>query len=110
MIIWSGLGFLVPMIALACLLTSEAGVEKWFGDDQYYQTHGWPKLAGFLLAALIIWPIGALLERRGGRTLIDPATGEHVRVRGDHPCFFIPVKWWPIVCIGLGVLFLFFVR
>jgi hypothetical protein len=108
MIIWSGLGFLVPVIAFACLVACEAGVETWFADDRYYQTHGWPKLAAFVFAALIIWPIGALLERRGGRTLVDPATGEQVRIGGDHSCFFIPVKWWPIACVGIGALFLFF--
>jgi hypothetical protein len=110
MIIWSGLGFLVPVIVFACLLATEAGVEAIFKDPRYYQSHGWPKLAAFLLAALIIWPIGTVLQRRGGRILVDPATGEQVKVGGSHTFFFVPVKWWPLLCVALGVVFLFVVE
>jgi nitrate reductase NapE component len=107
MLIWSGFGFLVPVTAFACLLASELGVETYFGDDGYYQAHGWPKMAAFLVAAAVIWPIGAALDRRGGRTLVDPETGERFRVGGIDTFFFIPIKWWPLLCVGLGAAFSF---
>ena len=110
MIIWSGFGFLVPIIAFGCLLASEAGIEAFSHDDKFYQMHGWPKLVAFLVAAAIVWPIGAVLERRGGRTLIDPATGEQVKVGGRHTFFFLPMKWWSLACIASGVAFLFVVE
>ena len=89
MIIWSGYGFLVPVIAFACLFTSEVGVEAWFSDEQYYQAHGWPKLIALLLAALILWPVSAMLDRH--------------RVRNTF--FFIPMRWWPLLCLPLGAAF-----
>ena len=110
MIIWSGFGFIVPLIAFACLVASEAGVEALFHDDHYYQSDGWPKLVAFMLAATIIWPIGIVLDKRGGRILVDPDTGERVKVGGSHTFFFVPVKWWPLVCIALGAAFLFVVE
>src|SRR5262245_61144370 len=69
MIIWSGLGFLVPVIAFLQLFLTEAAVEGMLRDDTYYQTHGWPKLVAFLIAAAIIWPLGNLLNRRPSRVL-----------------------------------------
>ncbi len=37
-IIWRGLGFLVPLIGIAGLLVTQSVV-----GDAYYQAHGWPK-------------------------------------------------------------------
>jgi len=73
MIIWSGLGFLVAVIAFACLLVSELLVEQAFKNDQYYQTHGWPKLAALALAAGIVWLLGNDLNRKQSKRLVDPA-------------------------------------
>ncbi len=106
MIVWSGFGFLVPVITFGCLLATEAGIEALYRDNKYYQSHGWPTLAAFLLAAIIIWPISGILDRRGGRTLVDPATGEQVIIGGSHTFFYIPMKWWPVVCVALGIAFL----
>jgi len=40
MIIWSGLGFVVAVLAFLCLLLAEYVVEAVFNDSQYYQAHG----------------------------------------------------------------------
>lgn len=102
MLIWSGAGFIVPIITFGCLLASEAGIETWLQDDVYYQSHAWPKMLAFLVAAGLIRPVGLMLDRRGGRTLLDPKTGELLVIGGNHTFFFIPVKWWPVVCLALG--------
>jgi hypothetical protein len=107
MIFWTGFGFLVPLIAFGCLLAFEAGLEAYYQDDKYYQTHGWPKLAAFVLAAAIIWLIGAVLDRRPARTLVDLETGEQVRVGAKHTFMFVPLRWWPFVCIALRIAFAF---
>ena len=107
MIFWSGFGFLVPLIAFGSLLASEAGLEAYFHDDRYYQAHGWPKLAGFVLAAAIIWPISAALDRRRVRTLVDLETGEQVQVGAKHTFMFVPLRWWPLICLALGAAFSF---
>lgn len=107
MIIWSGLGFLIPIIGFGCLLLGEAVTESLFQDTSYYQNHGWPKLAGLLIAAALVHLLGTALDRRPGRTMIDKATGQEVTLRGSHSLFFIPMKYWSYVFGALGVLFLF---
>ena len=109
MIIWTGWGFLVPVAAFGCLLATEAGVEAAFNDDNYYQSHGWPKLVAFLVAAFFIWIVDLWLSRRPRRTLIDVDSGEHVTLGGGDSFFFIPVKWWAPICIICGVVFSFVV-
>jgi hypothetical protein len=107
MIIWNGLGFLVGVVTFGCLLATEAGVEWVFKDDTFYQKHGWPKLVGMTVAALLVWVLARILSRRPGRVLMDPATGERVRIGRDHSFFFIPVKYWPPILLILGFAFSF---
>jgi len=110
MIIWSGWGFMVPVVAFGSLLATEAGVEAAFQDDNYYQSHGWPKLVGLLAAAFFVWLIDLWLKKRPRRKLVDIETGEHVSVGGGDSFFFIPVKWWAPILIVCGVIFSFVVE
>ena len=106
MIIWTGLGFLVALVGLGCLFLTETITRVVF-DESYYQVHGWPKLAGFLVAALFVYVIGLLLDRQSVRVLIDKATGQEVVLKKMHSLFFIPVSYWPYIFVALGVVFLF---
>jgi hypothetical protein len=110
MIIWSGWGFLVAVITFGCALLGEVVTEAAAHDDRYYQNHGWPKLAAFLVAAAIVWPLGRLLNRKQTeRELVDPATGQRVLLQsgGGHSLFFVPVQYWAPILVALGVVFLF---
>lgn len=107
MIIWSGLGFLVPVIAFGCLVATELLVEAAFRDEQYYQEHGWPKLAAFVVSAVLVGAVGRILRRRRGRVLIDPRTGEEVIVGDRSTFFFIPMGFWAPILVVIGVAFLF---
>jgi hypothetical protein len=110
MIIWSGWGFLVAIVGIGCLVLTELGVEAAMNDDKFYQNNGWPKLVAFLVAAVIAWPLGRALNRgQSERELIDPNTGERVVMKsgGGHSLFFIPVEYWALVFMVLGIVFLF---
>jgi hypothetical protein len=107
MVIWSGLGFLVAVITFGCLLLTEFVAESAFHDGSYYQTHGWPKLVGFLAAALIVWPLGRYLNPKRGRVLIDPESGRQVVFKSGHTLFFVPMEYWGPVLVVLGIIFLF---
>jgi hypothetical protein len=96
MIIWEGRGFLVAVIAFACLLASEFLTERYFADDRYYQQHGWPKLVGFFVAGVIVWGLSMVWKDRLGRAAVD-----------KHSLFFIPFQYWGFVLFALGVVFLF---
>src|SRR5262245_41332068 len=110
MIIWSGWGFLVAVIAFACLFGANYIVNSAMQDDTYYQTNGWPKLVAFVVAAIITWPVGRLINRkRAERELIDPDTRERVILTsgGGHSLFFIPMEYWAVIFLVLGVVFYF---
>jgi hypothetical protein len=107
---WSGLGFLVAVVTFGCCLASEVLVEAAFDDQCYYQAHGWPKLAAFVVAAAVIGVIGRYLKRRQGTVLIDPETGSEVIVGREHTFFFIPVEYWSPILLVLGLIFLFVVE
>jgi hypothetical protein len=107
MIIWSGLGFLVAVIAFIAVLLSEYVLEAVFKDQNYYQAHGWPKLLGLWVAGAIVWFLGNYLNRKQGRTLIDKATGEEVQVKPNHALFFIRMEYWGPILLILGLIFLF---
>jgi hypothetical protein len=47
MIIWRGKGIVVALLAFGCLVVSELITRAVFGDEKYYQTHGWPMLGAF---------------------------------------------------------------
>lgn len=93
MIIWSGWGIVIGLIGVACLVATNFAVNAAMGDDHYYQANGWPKLLALWLAALVSAPLGWAMNREGAR----------------HSLFFIPVQYWWIVYLLLGIVF-FFVR
>jgi hypothetical protein len=103
MIIWSGWGFMVAVLVFALSLATELGVESYFGDDRYYQTHAWPLAAALLVAAAVTWLWGSRLNRGPGRTVIDKQTGreEVIGGPGRHRLFFVPMQYWgPILAVG----------
>lgn len=82
MIIWSGWGFMVAVLVFALSLTTELGVEAYFGDDRYYQTQAWPLAAALLVAGGVTWVWGSRLNRVPGRTVIDKQTGREEVIGG----------------------------
>ncbi len=91
MIIWSGWGILVAVVGFLCLLLTNVAVNGATQDPKYYESHGWPKLLGFCIAAAISGPMGWAMNRNGA----------------GHSLFFIPVQYWWGVFLVLGIIFLF---
>ena len=105
MIVWSGRGAAVPVITFACLLLTELSTRAYFQDDHYYQAHGWPKLVAFAASAVIV---GALSIQREGELSADhPAAVKRSFFRSGDSLFFVPARLWPLILLGLGVLFYF---
>src|SRR3954466_6572611 len=94
MIIWSGLGFLVAVIAFGCSLLMELTVRAIFNDEHYYQKVGWPILVAFCVAAVIVWFLGKWLNAKQGKVLIDKESGREVVFKPNHALFFINMQYW----------------
>ncbi len=106
MIVWRGRGILVAIITFGSLVLTELLIRFFFHDNTYYQHQGWPKLAGFLVAAILVY----WLSPRGGNDSASAENTEKERLfRVQDTLFHIPVKYWPRILCVLGVVF-YFVR
>jgi hypothetical protein len=104
MIVWEGRGGVVPLIAFGCLVLAELFTRRVFNDPSYYQNHGWPKLAGFWIAAGLAYALRSWLCVEQERTLIDKATGQEVKTSLEGSFLFIPTRYWPPILFGVGLL------
>jgi homospermidine synthase len=104
MIIFSGLGLLVPLIVLVCV---------WIGSaicgQQYWKAHPGAASAALMVAAALVTALGWWLRNRPGRVVIDKQSGREVTLRRSHSLFFIPVVYWGPL-IGLYALYYLLAR
>lgn len=107
MIVWRGRGIVIALIAFACLVFAELFTRSMFVDRRYYQVHGWPKLAGFWLAAALVYSLRSWLG--GGRESwsVDSETGKEMKHSEEDSLFHVRVRFWPLILVGLGVVFFF---
>jgi hypothetical protein len=91
-----GAGILVPIFAVGALMGAQAAVNAVFADPQYYRTHEWPKLAGMSVGAVLIWTVGRVLNRKQS---VPYST-----------FFWIPMEYWAIALVVVGVLLSLFHR
>jgi len=106
MIIFSGLGFLVPIIGFGTLILVQYFAGQITGNEEYYQKNEWVRVLGIVLAALLIYILDQLLHRKVKR-LSDAEDVEEILKSKTHSLFFIPLKWWPLIIIVLGAYLLF---
>jgi len=107
MIIWSGLGFLVPVGAFVCFLITQIATNSLLNDERYYTEHGFPKLIAFWVAAGLMFLVGRPLSNKDARVLVDKQTGQEVILKPSHTFFFIPIEYWAPILLVLGIVFLF---
>jgi len=106
LMIWSGLGILVPVLTFVVLLMTQAITDSFLGDGAY-TAHGLPKLMALWCSAALMWLIGSALAKRPGRVLFDPQTGQQVVFKRSHTFFFIHVEYWAYILIAFGIVMLF---
>ena len=103
MLIWRGKGFLIALIAFGGLLISELGTRAVW-DKDYYASHGWPKLVGFWIGALVIYALRSWLGVGRTQTLVDKGTGREVVLNQEATLFFIPARFWPVILAAIGIV------
>lgn len=113
MIISSGYGYFVAVVIVICIMLTQLLTDGITRDHHYYQKHGWPKLLGFWIAAVIVWPLGRSLNCEKQKDYYDPwnwvesimSFGNDKPVR--HTFFFIPMQYWAFIFVVLGIIFMF---
>jgi hypothetical protein len=103
-----GRGWIVGIITVACLLASDLLTSIQFHDSNYYARNGWPKLVAFWVAAGIVrWMLPRAEEDvpLGTQQISD----QKPALRECDSFLLLPVKYWPLALLALGVGF-YFVR
>jgi hypothetical protein len=103
-----GRGWVVGIITVVCLLLSDLLTSIRFRDSNYYGRNGRPKLVAFWVAAGIVrWMLPRAEEDVPlGR---QEVSGQNPVLRERDSFLLLPVKYWPLVLLALGVGF-YFVR
>ena len=105
MLIWSGFGFLVPVVAFLTLLVTEFSVEKITKNKNYYQENSWCILLGLVIAGAICFLISKYFDsKRVNKVYIDKETGDEIILKNKHTFIFVDIKYWPIVLPLLGLI------
>ncbi len=107
MIVWQGFGFIVGVIGMGFLVLAEYITRTVTKNEFYFNQHGWIKTVAFLLAAGVVWLVARHYDSRPGKVVIEKGTGKEITLRRQHSLFFVPMKFWTYIYVGLGVLFLF---
>jgi hypothetical protein len=103
-----GRGYVIGLIAGGCLLVSDWLCGVRYHDPEFYAQHGWPKLAAFMAAALIVWWLNSL----GHEETIGVGQQEMKQkpfFREPDSLMMVPARYWPFALCALGVVF-YFVR
>lgn len=106
MVIWQGFGFLVPVILMAVFAAAQWFTDSWLGSG-YYDGHGAPQFFATALAAALVTGIGLYLRGRGQRLVVDKQTGQELVLRPRHTLFFIPMEFWGLILLAVGVVLAF---
>lgn len=96
MIIWSGFGILIPLVAIVgivigSLISGALGIPG-----------AGPGL-GLGLAAVVNWGLWKMIYPKQPKILMDPETGKQVLLSPKHGLFFIPARVWTWILAILAV-------
>lgn len=110
MIVWSGWGLMVVVIAVIGVIVGSSASEalgQTFGVA-YGPAQSVGMIIGGLLAASGIFLFAKWRESGEGRVFIDEATGQRVDVRPSAgSLFFIPTRFWTWIVLAIAVLLAF---
>jgi hypothetical protein len=113
-------GELVPLITIACLGFVELSTRQIFLDENYYQREHWPIPLGLFLSAAVFqtltrgraaqaiepreWLVSSSSDPAQGGMIHKPSAHKWKFFRECDKFFLLPVRFWPWVLCGLGIL------
>ena len=103
MLIWSGWGILVPILLAGVWFGFQEGVTKYFGDESYFLTETWPRIAAMAVAGILLFALGRRFHRVKGKVMVDKETGKEVNIKPRHTFFFLKMEAWGFLAPALAV-------
>ncbi|WP_254412196.1 hypothetical protein [Dyadobacter diqingensis] len=94
MIVWSGFGFLTPIICVLCILLGNSVIP----GIPYHLS------IAFILAAVINWFAGKKVNGGRSRVLKDEQTGEVFELKHRSTFFWLAMEWWSVALIVFAAI------
>lgn len=107
MVIWSGFGFLVLIIAAIVFIATQYIIDATMGPGSYQSVIWSIPLAG-IIAGAAIYAIGNMFNSKPGKVLIDPETNQPVELKRNHTLFWIPMQFWGLI-VAIGSIVMAFI-
>lgn len=104
LIIWRGLGILIPAIVFGFMLVANMLCNAQFGSD-YWKRHNWPVGLALFAAAITCILCGRYFEGHRRRVEKEHKPGGFLPIRND--MFFINYIWWGVIILIISLLVLF---
>lgn len=95
-LIWSGHGYLAPVLIFIGLMLTQLTIDMVFGNNYYTQT-SWPKISAFIVAALLCWFVGLQL---------DNAYKHQNTKKARSKFFFVPFKYSGVLIGVISIPFI----
>jgi len=103
-IVWRGLGLLVPVVMLTCVVATNFLVDLVMKNSDYAKWHYWPKALGAVIAAAAVWFLGRYLHGRPGEMVIEKNALAQTERKKVHSLFGIRFEYWAFLPLALSVL------
>ena len=119
-IIWRGLGWLVPIVVILCLVAFNYSLDLLIAEN-YYKKFAWPKAAAIIFSSVLVGGLGIFLNsikpsissltKEDIIAILNSKVSDYIFVylalpkndqRKNHTLFFIPIEYWSFL------LFIFF--
>ncbi|MBI4860646.1 MAG: hypothetical protein HY815_10350 [Candidatus Riflebacteria bacterium] len=89
MIIWSGRGFLVFVVAFGCSFLMELLTRSVVDRPGYYQESAWLLPLALAIAGVVTLVLGRTVASDNGQR---------------HALFFVPFRWWPAILWAIALV------
>ncbi len=103
MLIWKGLGILVPVQFMVVLVAFQAGVDAIWGQG-FYEANERPHQVAWIVASISLFPAGLWLNRNQSAVEPSAISEPPPREPARHTFFFVPYQH--CMWAGLGTLVL----
>jgi hypothetical protein len=103
MIFWQGWGIIAIAIPFFIALTAQILADKITGIPDFYKHCWWLLFLVSAISAVLVFAVGHYLERKPAKIVIEKETGKEIQLRQMHTLILIPVKYWSIIWLGLGI-------
>ena len=99
MLVWSGKGFLIVLVLIACAVL---GMLIFPNEEEYAFA-----IAAFP-TAIFSWFAGIAWNTKNDRIVTDDKTGQKILLKeGGHKLFWVPMQYWGIILPVWSILLLF---